>query len=109
MEIPTPQDGLITIYSKSGCSNCVKVKKLLEDKHADFLVIDCDEFILEDKPGFLQFIHLLVGHEYNTFPMVFLDKTFIGGFKNTEEYLIQLQQKNKEKEFNLDLEFNTNF
>ena len=101
MKIPTPQDGLITIYSKSGCSNCVKVKKILEDNHVDFLVIDCDEFILEDKPGFLHFIHLLVGQEYKTFPMVFLHTTFIGGFKDTEEYLAKLH----EKSLNFDSDF----
>ena len=109
MEFLKPLPNKITIYSKSGCTNCLKVKTLLKESNVSFTVIDCDEFILEDKTGFLQFIHLLVGHEYNTFPMVFLDKTFIGGFKHTEDYLIQLQQKNKEKEFNLDLEFNTNF
>lgn len=93
MEIPTPLEDEITIYSKSACINCFKIKTFLKDKNIKFTVIDCDEFILEDKPGFLQFIHLLVGSEYKTFPMVFFNKTFIGGHKETEEYLTKLRQK----------------
>ena len=101
MEIPEPLQDQITIYSKSGCTNCVKVKTLLKENNIKFTVIDCDEFILEDKQGFLQFINLLVHKEYKTFPMVFLNKTFIGGYKETEEYLTKLRQK--------ELDFDTNF
>lgn len=93
MEIPKPTQDEITIYSKSACTYCVKVKTLLKENNIKFTLIDCDEFILEDKPGFLQFIHLLVGSEYKTFPMVFFNKTFIGGYKETEEYLTKLRQK----------------
>ena len=89
MDFFKPLPNKFTIYSKSGCPNCVKVKTLLKENNAPFAVIDCDEFILEDKSGFLQFIHLLVGREYKTFPMVFLHETFIGGFKDTEEYLVK--------------------
>jgi glutaredoxin len=101
MEIPNPLEDEITIYSKSACINCVKVKTLLKENNIKFTIINCDEFILEDKPGFLQFIHLLVGTEYKTFPMVFLNKTFIGGYKETEDYLTKLRQK--------ELIFDTNF
>ena len=93
MNIPDPIANEITIYSKSGCINCVKVKTFLKDKNIKFNVIDCDEFILEDKNEFLQFMHLLVGKQYNTFPMVFLNKTFIGGFKETQEYYIMFEKK----------------
>lgn len=64
MEITEPRTSDFTIYSKSGCSYCVKVKNLLKEKNAIFVVIDCDEYLLEDKAGFLEFIHLLVGKEY---------------------------------------------
>ena len=101
MNIPKPIEDEITVYSKSGCINCVKVKTLFKEKDIKFNIIDCDEYILEDKQGFLQFINLLVGSEYKTFPMVFLNKTFIGGYKETEEYLTKLKQQ--------DLDFDTNF
>jgi glutaredoxin len=102
MEIPIPQATCYTIYSKSGCPNCVKVKTLLKETKAKFTVIDCDEYLLEDKPGFLQFIYLLVGREYKMFPMIFLDGTFIGGL---EGYLAKIGEEKKETE----LDFNTEF
>ena len=78
MEIPEPQKGEFTVYSKSGCINCVKVKTLLKDKNLNFIVIDCDEFVLEDKDAFLKFMYKLAGQEYKTFPMVFDEKYFVG-------------------------------
>jgi len=87
MEIPEPKNGEITVYSKSGCINCVKVKTLLKDKNLKFIVIDCDEYILEDKDAFLTFIQQLAGQEYKSFPMVFDEKYFVGGFTATVKHL----------------------
>lgn len=101
MDIPKPQDTGFTIYSKSGCEFCVKVKKLLEEKYFNHVIIDCDDYLLEDKPGFLQSIHLLVGKEYKMFPIVFLNGTFVGGFRETEQYLTNFGQNN--------LDFNSDF
>ncbi len=92
-----PEEICFTIYSKSGCINCVKVKALLKEHNEKYTIIDCDEELLEDKPAFLQFIYLLVGKEYKTFPMVFLNGTFLGGYKETEEY------------FSKKLDFNNDF
>jgi glutaredoxin len=86
MDIPQPNKHEITVYSKSGCPNCVNVKKLLKDKVVAFSVINCDEFIYEDKVRFLEFIHNLAGKEYKVFPMVFNGLEFIGGFKETQAY-----------------------
>ena len=41
MEIEEPFKTGFTVYSKSGCSNCTKVKKLLVEKKAFFVEIDC--------------------------------------------------------------------
>lgn len=92
MEFPYPQKGL-TVYSKSGCSNCTKVKTLLKDNKLKFDVIDCDEFILENKEEFLLFIQNLIGKEYKVFPMVFNDTTFIGGYNETNKYFTSLQEQ----------------
>lgn len=86
MEFPYPEKGQITVYSKSGCINCTKVKTLLKDKSIDFNIIDCDEFILEYKEEFLSFIQTLIGKEYKMFPMVFDNNKFIGGFNETNKY-----------------------
>lgn len=88
--IPEPKTGELTVYSKSGCPNCTNVKKLLKDKQVNFIIIDCDDFILEDKSTFLQFIYRLSGQEQKTFPMVFDGAIFIGGFAETCKYLDKL-------------------
>ena len=90
--IPEPKKGELTVYSKSGCPNCTNVKKLLKEKQVNFIIIDCDDFILEDKSCFLNFIHRLSGkeNEYKTFPMVFDGAIFIGGFSETCKYLDKL-------------------
>jgi glutaredoxin len=87
MDIPNPKPDEFTVYSKSGCVNCVNVKKLLKDKNVTFSVVNCDEFIYEDKEGFLNYIKELSGKEYKLFPMVFDGFNFIGGFLETTKYL----------------------
>lgn len=87
MEFPKPLQGQFTIYSKSGCINCTKVKTLLKEKHILFTIIDCDEFILESKEEFLAFIQSISGIEYKMFPMVFDNAKFIGGYNETNKYL----------------------
>lgn len=91
MEFTKPHKETITIYSKSGCNYCVKVKKLLDEKKYEFMVIDCDEFILENKEEFLLFIKETIGQEYNFFPMVFDNGVFIGGYNETVKYLENLE------------------
>jgi len=87
MENLEPLANEFTIYSKSGCPNCIKVKQLLKEKQIKFTVVDCDEFLLEDKDMFLQTIQTFIGKEYKMFPMVFDNKKFIGGFLETNKYI----------------------
>jgi glutaredoxin len=96
MDIPEPLYEQFTVYSKSGCINCTKVKQFLHDKNAKYNIVDCDEYILEDKLGFLDCIRVLAGQEYKMFPMVFFNKSFIGGFKETEEYFNKLIDFNQD-------------
>ena len=87
----TPSNKEYTIYSKSGCSNCNKVKKLLNLNNIPFTVIDCDEYLIERKEEFLLFIQELTNREWKTFPIVFTgDSLFIGGFTDTQVYLEEL-------------------
>jgi glutaredoxin len=83
MDIPEPLDNQFTIYSKSGCPNCKNVKLFLQEKNAQFTIIDCDEFILEDKLAFLLFIQKMTGKESTYFPIVFDNKIFVGDFRDT--------------------------
>jgi glutaredoxin len=87
-----------TIYTKSGCPNCTKVKKLLETGNKKPLIVDCDEWLIEDKPAFLEFIREKAGKECKTFPMIFHNGIFLGGFDETVRF------KEKQDAF-LDTEF----
>ena len=76
-----PQKLGFTVYSKSNCVYCNKAKTLLTNKKLLLKIIECDEYILEDKLNFLSFITKLTNKEVNTFPMIFYDENFIGGFE----------------------------
>jgi glutaredoxin len=91
MEFFEPLKTGFTIYSKSGCSNCTKVKKLLLDKQSFFLDVSCDEYLLEDKEGFLTFIKERANKEWKVFPMVFKDGKFVGGFTEVQLHFDKLE------------------
>jgi glutaredoxin len=80
MEIEIPSNDKFTIYSKSGCINCGKVKDFLKTKNLIFKVVDCDDYLLENKEFFLSFIKNCAKKDCKTFPMVFYNGDFIGGF-----------------------------
>lgn len=90
MEFENPSYTDFTIYSKSGCPNCLKVKSFLKEKNLLFNVINCDEYILEDKEVFLSFIKELADKEVRTFPIVFFETKLIGGYIETVEYVNEL-------------------
>ena len=90
MEIENPSESGFTIYSKSGCSNCIKVKKLLNDKNLKFNLINSDEYLIEDKDFFLNFIKQITNTEVKTFPIIFYDKEFIGGYSETIHFVDEL-------------------
>ena len=90
MEFEIPLTDGFTVYSKSGCHNCVSVKKLLKDKNFLFKEIQCDEYLIEEKENFLLFIEKKIGKSYKTFPMVFYNGNFIGGFNDTTIFIKNL-------------------
>ena len=77
-----------TIYSKSNCKFCSLVKELLVNENEKNLIIDCDSYLEEDKRvAFLDFIRNLAKKEHKTFPMVFLNGEFIGGYTDTKKHI----------------------
>jgi glutaredoxin len=50
------------------------------------LLVDCDDYLVENKEDFLLFIQQMAGKEYKTFPMIFHNGNFLGGFTDTKEY-----------------------
>ena len=85
MNIPNPANDSYTIYSKSGCLYCTKAKVLLQNEHVPPLYVNCDEFLLESKEEFLNLMTSLIGYEYRTFPMIFKNGIFVGGYTETKK------------------------
>jgi glutaredoxin len=87
MNIENPVETGFTIYSKSGCPNCTRIKKILTEKKQIFVEVNCDEYLIEDKEFFLSFIKNLAQKESKVFPMIFNSGIFIGSFNETQEFL----------------------
>ena len=90
MEFEKPSDTDFTVYSKSGCPNCSIVKKILKDKNLIFNVVDCDDYIIEDKENFLLFIKDLSKREIKQFPIIFHAGVIIGGYNDIRDYIDKL-------------------
>ena len=69
------------------------------EKKLFFVEIDCDDYIIEDKEKFLLFIKERVNKEYKTFPMVFNDGNFVGGFTETQDYFNKLLSFDEKADF----------
>lgn len=87
MDFEKPVATGYTIYSKSGCILCNKVKDLLNTRRQQFVVIDSDEYLIEDKEGFVAFMESCAGKSTGGFPKVFADGIFVGGYAETKQYL----------------------
>jgi glutaredoxin len=90
MNFEKPSQTNFTIYSKSGCLNCRKIKDLFKNQNIEYEIIDCDDYLLEDKENFLLFIQSYSKIEWKIFPIIFHDGKFIGGFNETTKYLDKL-------------------
>lgn len=89
-----PSENNFTIYSKSGCINCRKVKDLLKSKNIEYEIIDCDDYLLENKEMFLSFIQSYSSSAWKSFPIVFFNKQFIGGLDETQTFLKDIEKSN---------------
>ena len=89
VEYIKPSPTCYTIYSKSDCKNCTKVKEILQSHKIQIVIVNCDDYLLTNKAGFLEFIMNLISMEWKTFPIVFDNGKFIGGFVDTKIYLEQ--------------------
>lgn len=79
-----------TIYSKSGCPNCVKVKTLLQNKNYIVIPVNCDDFLIEQKDEFLSKMKELTAVEVLLFPLVFYEGKYVGGYKETTYFIEKL-------------------
>ena len=67
------------MYTKDNCKYCSMVKELIPDA----TYINSEPFLLDKKEEFLIFIQGLAAKPYRTFPMVFYNNKFVGGFTET--------------------------
>ena len=86
MKFQNPVDGYF-IYTKSNCKYCRIVKKLVPNAK----IVNSDEYLKENRDGFLEYIDKLSGERPRTFPMVFLNYRFIGGYTETKNYIEELE------------------
>lgn len=76
-----------TIFTKNNCSYCKRVKTLVPEAY----FVESDTFLTENRDEFLATMDKWTGKEYRKFPMVFLDKRFIGGYTETKKYLDDME------------------
>ena len=81
---PVPSTLGYTVFTKTGCTYCEFVKELLEEEK--FTAVNCDEFLTDQKEAFLVHVEDLAGKPHKTFPMVFHEGRFLGGFTETKKY-----------------------
>lgn len=75
------------IYTKSGCDFCRKLKNLLTIEKKTFTEINCDQQLSHNREQFLSSMKKTTGREWKTFPMVFVNTVFIGGYTETAKYI----------------------
>ncbi len=77
------------IYSKDECKYCELAKQLLLDEGFGYEIVMCDNYLRDDREGFLKRMEEKIGYSYKTFPMVFYKDKFIGGYN---ELLKEVEQ-----------------
>ena len=80
-----PKQTGFTIYSKSGCNNCLIAKNFLSMRSIEFNVINCDDYLIENRDGFITFINTIAKQPTGNFPKIFKDGNYIGSYKETKE------------------------
>jgi len=88
-ELSSPRSGMFTIYSKSGCSGCTKLKKYLTEHFVVFQDVCCDEWLIEPehKAQLFQLLTMYADQSCSVerrFPIVFDGLTYVGGVAETK-------------------------
>ncbi len=93
MEFTTPISSGFTVYGKSDCPYCVKVKDLLREFNEEYIYVNCDEYLIDKREEFLKYIATVAGVAHKTFPMVFSSGKFVGGYTDTFKMLIDREDE----------------
>jgi glutaredoxin len=87
MNFSLPTENGYFMYSKSGCKFCKMAKELLPD----VTVVNVDEQIKTDKAKCLDQISTVAEVEITTFPVIFFNEIFIGGYTESKEHLSMME------------------
>jgi glutaredoxin len=80
-----PQEKGYTIYTKQNCVSCDKAKKILDNDEVAYTTIHCDEILIKNRIEFLNVMSTYTTQK--TFPYVFYDGIFIGGYNELLQHL----------------------
>ena len=79
-----PSEQGYTIYSKENCIYCDRVKELLQNETVTVYI--CDDDLDQNRDEFLVHMDSISGRIQRTFPFVFHNGMFIGGYDDTVNY-----------------------
>ncbi len=73
------------VYGGKSCKWCHKALNLLEDFDLNFEYIDIDANFASRTEFFSKFAD--ISNNKQTIPLIFVDDTYLGGYKQLEEYV----------------------
>ncbi len=80
-----PQEKGYTMYTKQDCSFCIKAKKLLDNDEVKYTIFYCDDILVKNRVDFLTMMSTYTTQK--TFPFIFHDGVFIGGYNELLQHL----------------------
>jgi|TARA_B110000444_G_C18589631_1_gene477859 glutaredoxin len=87
MNFSLPTKSGYFMYSKSGCKFCKMAKELLPN----VTVVNVDEHIETDKAKCLDKMATIAEVEIKTFPVIFFNQIFVGGYAESKEHLSMME------------------
>jgi glutaredoxin len=104
IDAPTIYSGF-TVYTKFNCKLCDLVKEVLQQNKFHVKIIPCDEYLYRSelmKESFFahmnrKYIQQFSVGEHRTFPIVFFQGKFLGGYSDTVKHIHQLREQEKGK------------
>jgi glutaredoxin len=79
LNIPN-KPGVFTLLTKTGCNDCVRLKRILELNDMEYETVDCDEYLQADRDEFIKSIKLIINDndvERVFFPIVFYEGGYV--------------------------------
>jgi glutaredoxin len=72
-------DGVFVIFTKTGCNNCKTLKKVLELNNYMTLMVNCDDYLIDDRDGFIEVMKNQIQSDVERifFPIVFYDGVYL--------------------------------